>query len=408
MSWRQVRLGDYISIKHGYAFKSKYFGNSGEYILLTPGNFHERGGLKLRGEREKYFVGDIPEESILQEGDLIVVMTDLVQTAPILGGALIIPDNDRFLHNQRLGLVTIENAKVLNKDFLFYVLNSDYYRAQVRGSATGATVRHTAPKRIYGCQIKIPEYEEQSLIAALLRNYDDLIENNRRRIMLLEQAARLLYREWFVYFRFPGHEHVKITDGVPEGWKSVNVPDIVAINPKERLEKASAIRYVPMSCLSETGMTVSMGEVGLREKATGVRFRNGDTLLARITPCLENGKTAYVNLLNSDEVACGSTEFIVLRGIRVSPYFVYCLARTHDFRENAVKSMIGSSGRQRVQVSCFDEFGLSLPPRLLADQFDEFASYCFDEIANLHKQNEHLARARDLLLPRLMNGELVI
>jgi type I restriction enzyme S subunit len=163
-----------------------------------------------------------------------------------------------------------------------------------------------------------------------------------------------------------------------------------------------------MACLSETGMSINVAEVEPRDKATSVKFRNGDVLLARITPCLENGKTAYVNFLGTDEVACGSTEFIVLRGRQVSPYFTYCLARTHDFRENAIKSMIGSSGRQRVQVSCFDEFGIGLPPKPLLDQFDEFAASCFSMITNLQRQNEQLMRARDLLLPRLMNGEIAV
>ena len=113
-----------------------------------------------------------------------------------------------------------------------------------------------------------------------------------------------------------------------------------------------------------------------------------------------------MNFLDPDEVSCGSIEFIVLRGRRVSPYFVYCLARTYDFRENAIKSMIGSSGRQRVQVSCFNEFSIRLPPKSLLAQFDEVTSHVFQLIANLPKQNGNLIRARDLLLPRLMNGEI--
>jgi type I restriction enzyme S subunit len=123
---------------------------------------------------------------------------------------------------------------------------------------------------------------------------------------------------------------------------------------------------------------------------------------------LENGKTGFMNFLEESEVACGSTEFIILRGHSVSPYFVYCLARTHDFRENAIKSMIGSSGRQRVQVSCFNDFTLGLPPKKFLFQFDETASHCFLQIKNLIRQNEQLRLARDLLLSRLMNGEIVV
>lgn len=143
-----------------------------------------------------------------------------------------------------------------------------------------------------------------------------LIENNRRRIGLLEQAARLLYKEWFVHLRFPGHEHVGVVAGVPAGWAQTTVPEIIDVNPRETIEKDTDILYVPMSCLSETNLSVDSSGFEIRRKATSVKFRNGDTLFARITPCLENGKTGFVNFLKEEEVATGSTEFIVLRGQR--------------------------------------------------------------------------------------------
>jgi type I restriction enzyme, S subunit len=195
---------------------------------------------------------------------------------------------------------------------------------------------------------------------------------------------------------------------VPEGWKRVAIPDIIEVNPRESVAKGSDIRYVPMSSLSESGMSIDFAGTEIRQAATSVKFRNGDTLLARITPCLENGKTGFVNFIGEGEVACGSTEFIVLRGCQVSPYFTYCLARTYDFRENAIKSMIGSSGRQRVQTSCFSEFTLGLPPRILLDQFDVVSSKCFDQIRCLMYQNQKLIKVLDLLLPRLMNGEITV
>jgi type I restriction enzyme S subunit len=248
----------------------------------------------------------------------------------------------------------------------------------------------------------------QEKIADILSAYDELIENNRRRIALLEEAARLLYREWFVHFRFPGHEHVSFTDGLPEGWARVPAAEAFEVNPKTSRNDDGVIRYIPMSALSETGMVIDHGPVEDRDKSTSVRFRNGDTLLARITPCLENGKTGYVQFLSEDEVACGSTEFIVLRGRRVSNYFVYLTARQHDFRENAIRSMIGSSGRQRVQPSCFDRYLVPIPPQVLSTLFDEAVGGMFAQIGNLDQQNQKLAQARDLLLPRLMNGEIAV
>ncbi len=239
-----------------------------------------------------------------------------------------------------------------------------------------------------------------------LSSYDDLIDNNHRRIQLLEESAQLLYKEWFVHLRFPGHEHVKITNGVPEGWEPCLLPHVIEVNPKERIEKGKEVAYVPMAALSETNMTVDVSRFEKRNKHTNVKFRQHDVLLARITPCLENGKTGYVHFLKEDEQACGSTEFIVLRGKRVSSAFVYCLARSEHFRETAIQSMTGSSGRQRVQASSLADYSVPLPPQHLLEMFDEVAMQAFEQVGVLMAQNERLAKARDLLLPKLMSGEL--
>ena len=156
MKWVSLRLGDVLDVKHGFAFKGEFFAESGEYVLLTPGNCHEGGGIKLRGDKEKYYLGEIPTDYVLGQGDLLVVMTDLVGTAPVLGGAFVVPESDRFLHNQRLGLVEVTDATRIDRGFLFNLLNTHDYRAQIRGSASGATVRHTSPGRIRATILRIP------------------------------------------------------------------------------------------------------------------------------------------------------------------------------------------------------------------------------------------------------------
>lgn len=292
--------------------------------------------------------------------------------------------------------------------YLYHFLRSPSFSGQVNSLRSGVAQPQLPIRDMKKIRLPLPSVKVQSQISSVLSAYDDLIENNRRRIQLLEQAARLLYKEWFVHLRFPGHEHTKIIDGVPEGWERKYVPEVIDINPTEKVQKGTAIRYVPMAGLSTTDMTIDLTESEVRTTSTSVRYRNGDVLLARITPCLENGKTGFVNFLAADEIACGSTEFIVLRGRLVSPYFTYCLARTHAFRETAIKSMIGSSGRQRVQPVCFDEFVVGLPKKVIREQFDSAVSPLFHQIATLVRQSDQLARARDLLLPKLMNGEVAV
>lgn len=319
-----------------------------------------------------------------------------------------IPDGFEGCLGRRMALVRPDPCKVSPR-FLHYYFLSPPWRAKMDAiTITGATVNRIPLTAFPSIEVSFPSLDEQSQIVSVLSAYDDLIENNRRRIALLEEAARLLYREWFVHFRFPGHEHVKVIDGIPEGWKGLLASEAFEVNPKTIRNDDGAIDYFPMSALSESGMIIDAGKRELRQKSTSVRFRSGDTLFARITPCLENGKTGFVQCLLSDEVACGSTEFIVLRERCVSRYFVYLTARQPDFRENAIRSMIGSSGRQRVQPSCFDRYMVSVPPTLVSKLFDEAVEPMFEHINLLDQQNQKLARARDLLLPRLMSGEIVV
>ncbi|MBU4316221.1 MAG: restriction endonuclease subunit S [Proteobacteria bacterium] len=345
-------------------------------------------------------------KSGLMNGDLLFGRRSLVESG---AGKCSLVDglNEPTTFESSIIRVRVNNS-LIRPRFIFYWLKSPHGAGKVRAIVTGTNVKGIRGTVLKTIKVPYPSIDIQDAVISTLRAYDDLIENNQRRIQLLEQAAWLLYKEWFIHLRFPGHEHVKTKDGVPDGWKKVSIPDIIEINPKETITKGTGILYIPMSSLSTSCMAINTEEREIREKPTSVKFRNDDTLFARITPCLENGKTGFVNFLADNEVACGSTEFIVLRGYQVSPYFTYCLARTYDFRENAIKSMIGSSGRQRVQVSCFGEYKVGLPNKIILDQFDDIASKCFRQISFLMKQNIYLQKARDLLLPRLMNGEVAI
>src|SRR4051794_26679934 len=155
--WRRAKLGDVLSIKHGFAFKGEHFGRQGHFVLVTPGNFEVGGGFKHREEgKEKYYTVDPPAEFVLDQGDLILALTDLTQDAPILGSPAITPANDRYLHNQRIGKVTSLDDDVVDRSFLYFLFCDDRTRAQIRATASGATVRHSAPRRIYEIEVALP------------------------------------------------------------------------------------------------------------------------------------------------------------------------------------------------------------------------------------------------------------
>jgi len=160
-----------------------------------------------------------------------------------------------------------------------------------------------------------------------------------------------------------------------------------------------------MGSLSQTSMVIE--GVEKREGNSGTKFQNADTLVARITPCLENGKTGFVNFLSDDQpVAFGSTEFIVLRPLVLGPCAIYCLSRSHAFRDVAIRSMSGAEGRQRVRPESVQTFPMAQPPQELLDRFEAIAAPMFSQISALARQNTNLRAQRDLLLPKLVSGEI--
>jgi type I restriction enzyme S subunit len=260
-------------------------------------------------------------------------------------------------------------------------------------------------------EVPLPPKPVQCKIASILSAYDDLIENNTRRIKVLEGMAKMIYREWFINFRFPGYGKVKMVESgmgqVPKGWGVQTVTDAIEVDPMTKVPKEGMKPFVAMGGLSHVSMLIS--DIERREGNSGSKFRNGDTLFARITPSLENGKTGFVQFLPDFEaVGFGSTEFIVLRSRTVTPEYVYLMARSDEFRENAIKSMTGASGRQRVQEACFGKYLIAQPPAGLLRNFQNVVMPMFRLVYVLSVKNENLRKTRDMLLPKLISGDISV
>lgn len=404
---KQYRLADIIDIKHGFAFDGEHITQEDNgIVLVTPGNFKIGGGFQE--EKCKFFNGEIPSEYILKPGSYIVTMTDLSKGIDTLEYSAIVPATARiYLHNQRIGLLRFKNSEC-DPHYIYYLMQTHSYQREIANTSTGATVHHTSPSKICDYKFFAPNIERQRKIATTLSAYDELLENNQKQIKLLEEAAQRLYKEWFVDLHFPGHENVAVVDGVPEGWHWCKLEDAVDFDPKIKLDKNRTKQSVPMSALSTTSMVLDHNEFVETESNSGSKFQNGDTLLARITPCLENGKTAFVWGIESDEGAVGSTEYIVMRSRTLNPYIVYLLARTDDFRRIAINSMSGSDGRQRVKSDKLKSIDYLHPSSSLIMRFTSIAQPLFERIFALNHQCKMVAQARDRLLPKLISGELEV
>ena len=273
--------------------------------------------------------------------------------------------------------------------------------------------------------IPVPPIPEQRAIAHILGTLDDKIELNRRMSETLEAMARALFKSWFVDFdpvrakmegRDPGLPQpladlfpARLVDSdlgeIPEGWDVASLPEVADVNPTRALRKGVSAPYLDMANMPTNGH--SADEVIDRKFGSGMRFINGDTLVARITPCLENGKTAFVDFLEDGQVGWGSTEYIVLHPKAPLPEeYAYCLARSAEFREFAIQSMTGTSGRQRVPAESLTHFRVAVPPRPIAEAFGRAVKPRFARASAAVRESRTLAALRDALLPKLISGEL--
>ena len=240
-------------------------------------------------------------------------------------------------------------------------------------------------------QVHCPDKVTQDKIADILFDYDAAIANCRKQIALLEEAAMRLYREWF---------------GDGKGEKK-RLSEVVEFDPPTKLMKGKRKFSVPMGALQVNSMVLDKSAFELTMGNSGSKFKNGDTLLARITPCLENGKTAFVFGVD-DDGACGSTEFIVMRSKALNPYVVYLLARTESFRKVAIGSMSGADGRQRARKEVIASFEITVPPDSVIERFGGVCEPIFKQIEALQDLIYRLTEARDRLLPKLMKGDIAV
>ena len=300
-------------------------------------------------------------------------------------------------------ITTCDTTKILYS-YAFYLLK----QFSLNGYAGGAAQPLITQGLLKHLKCNVPTVNQQQRIVDHLSAYDNLIEVNNKRIKVLEQMTENLYKEWFVRFRFPGHENTEFENGIPKGWEYKRADEAILFNPTLKTGNQAAFTIIPMEALSTSSMMLDSSSFIVQDSISGRRSQNGDTLFAKITPCLENGKTGFVMGMPDDEVLGGSTEFVVLRSKTLTPHYVYCIARSYYFRQTAILSMNGADGRQRVDEDKLKSTKILQPRKAVLEQFEEIVSPIFDEVLKLTRKNGNLAKQRDLLLPRLMSGKLEV
>ena len=363
----------------------------------------------------------IEYEGQSQKNDDLVITRE----AP-MGEVCVIPNGLECCLGQRMVLLR-PNPNLIDSKYLLYAVQGESVQLQIRwNEGTGSTVSNLRIPVLEALRIPFHTLPEQKLIAHILGSLDEKIENNRRMNETLEAMARALYKDWFVDFgpvraKMEGREPPGLSaevaelfpdsmgaDDVPTGWAMKTLGDVISLNPTEKMSKETISPYLEMSALSTTHSWPDDLPVP-RHFGSGMRFRNGDTLLARITPCLENGKTALIQCLGENEVGWGSTEFIVMRPKGdVPPEYCYVLARSEAFRDHAIQSMTGTSGRQRVQADSISGFKVFVPDRAIWMAFGDFCLPLFNRIKVNSLQSISLSGIRNNLLPKLLSGKISV
>ena len=424
-AWRKATLGDCVVINDNtYSPKEKWpFVN-----YLDTSNITENRIAKIQ-----HLVADkdkLPSRARrkVQSGD--IVYSTVRPNQRHFG--LIREPSENFLVST--GFATIRGKEGLAlTEYVYWFLVQDHIVEHLHAIAEQSTSAYPSikPSDFERLELDLPPLAEQRRIAQILGALDDKIELNRRMNATLEDMARALFKSWFVDFEpvrakmqgrwrrgeslpgmpadlwdaFPARLAATELGEAPEGWEVKNLDQFVELNPREPLKKGIEAPYLNMAALPTSG--TNPDDAVLREYKSGTRFRNGDTLLARITPCLENGKTAYVQSLPPDTLGWGSTEFVVMRAIPpVTPEYTYLLARDEAFRAYAIQSMTGTSGRQRVQAAVLSTYRLPFPQEEIWSAFSLLAEPMFAKIKATSEESRSLAGMRDALLPGLVLGEV--
>lgn len=339
----------------------------------------------------------------LQSGDILLNIT-----GDSIGRCCIVPA--KYLParvNQHVSIIRA-NEQVIPR-FLLYYINAPKNKADLLNHVHGGTRRALTKGIIEDYEINLPPLPIQRRIAEILGRLDDKIEVNRRINRTLEQMAQALYQHWFVDFGpFQDGEFVESELGpIPKGWEVKPLADALEVNPSRPLGRGQIVPYLEMGNMPTASARALAWEH--RGFNSGMRFKNGDVLVARITPCLENGKTAFVDFLEDNQVGWGSTEYIVLRSKPPLPLeYAYCLARSDDFRTFAIQRMTGTSGRQRVAADSLSFYPVIVPPAAIGERYGEKVRPMFAAMKRLDDESQKLAEIRDYLLPKLLSGAISV
>ncbi len=466
--WPIHSLSEFIDIKHGFAFKGKFFkSEEAEDYLLTPGNFAIGGGFKET--KFKYYEGPVPEDYLLVEGDIVVTMTDLSKQADTLGYSALVPTikGKRLLHNQRVGLVQFKNNRI-DKTFLYFLLRSKEYRHHVVSTATGSTVKHTSPTKITSFKFQLPPYDIQVAIGQYLLGFENKIELNRQTNQTLEQIAQAIFKSWFVDFEpvkakiaakqkgatpaqieraaicaisgkslaqldrlspatlqqlkttaalFPDALVASELGEIPQGWEEIEIKRLAKKISKgttarkadiAKADDEETIQFLKVRDISDAGEITRFRLDKIPESIhNGVLKRSlleVNDLLFTIAGTI--GRVAVIEEDLSNSNCNQAIAFIRLKNPQ--QYLELCRLNLIGSRvQNEVTSKVVQGVQANFSLTGLGEIKILIPDSNLLKSFNKAVSSIVVKQRLLLSENRKLSEIRDTLLPKLLSGELL-
>jgi type I restriction enzyme S subunit len=406
--WPEVALGDHVDILTGFPFKSQDFTRDPQDVPLLKGSVVAPGNLVWNGcERLKQSLAGEFDQYRLQQGDVILAL-DRPWIEAGLKFAWIRHTDPEALLVQRVA--RLRGTPTLDTTFLRYIIGGKAFADYIAPITTGVNVPHISPSQVAAFKFKLPPLETQQKIAAVLSAYDDLIENNRGRIGLLEEMVQRIYREWFVEFRYPGHDDVPLVESaigeIPVGWRVAEFGDCASVakktlTPSDR--PLETFRHFSIPAFDASQMPeLAAGSTILSNKFL---IEEPSVLYSKLNPRIPRVWWADPS---PQYVSVASTELLVMtprpgwnRG------WLRAALADDEFGARAAAMAGGTStSHQRVKPGDLLALRIALPPMHLVDRFSVLANRAFGLTAVLRSQNATARDTREFLIPRLVSGEL--
>ena len=383
-------LGDYIQIKHGFAFKGDFITTEDNgVVLVTPGNFEIGGGFKEK--KCKFFSADYPVDYVLHPGDLIVTMTDLSKQGDTLGFSALVPNSQRtYLHNQRIGLVDVFNPEA-DKGFMYWFMRTPRYQKTIVATSSGSTVKHTSPSRICEVEIDLPPLKEQKAIAAMLFSIEQKIQSNDRINDNLQQQALAIFQQEL------------LRDGeLPEGWTNGSLLDI-----------ANYLNGLAMQKFRPTEGEIGLPVLKIKELRQGSCDASSERCSLSIKPeyIIHDGDVIFSwsgSLLV--DLWCGGTcglnqHLFKVTSEKYPKWFYYAWTAHHLARFVAIAAdkatTMGHIKREELEKA-----EVIIPDAASMERIGGILQPMYDLIISNRIENRKLASLRDTFLPQLMLGEI--